>query len=376
MTTPNILGSIQQGLGTRAQFEQLGANREQARLAAKQQELIGGLRKQQELIGGLRRKSLGLGGATPEQQQEAKLELLSASPAAAKELFTAFSALPTPEQDKIKDRNQKIGLAAANNLQFEDDQLAPSLTQTASAFANSGEPELAQRTLELAQLAQQDPQAARQRLTALQTQIRDVEKVLSGSVPATQKEFAKEERQQAKSTVNRLSKRATEINSSYDKVMTLLDQNSRAANASVLQLIARLASPGIVTEQLATAFQKGGDEKTADLVRRSIDPNNPAFFDTEGLRALAKGLTASEAPFLMEELTDAKNRAQGNISTNFGEQNIKSITGLGRFLEAKPDTSTKTKAGAVTVESLEGFNELTAEEQAELEALEASNVGS
>ena len=356
MTTPNILGSIQQGLGTRAQFEQLGAirdNREQARLAA----------KQQELIGGLRRKSLGLGGATPEQQQEARLELLSASPAAAKEFFTVFSALPTPEQDKIKDRNQKIGLAAANNLQFEDDQLAPSLTQTASAFANSGEPELAQRTLELAQLAQQDPQAARQRLTALQTQIRDVEKVLSGSVPATQKEFAKEERQQAKSTVNRLSKRATEINSSYDKVMTLLDQNSRAANASVLQLIARLASPGIVTEQeaanlaggatplatLATAFQKGGDEKTADLVRRSIDPNNPAFFDTEGLRALAKGLTASEAPFLMEELTDAKNRAQGNISkrafdTNFGEQNIKSITGLSRFLEAKPDTSTKTKA--------------------------------
>jgi hypothetical protein len=83
--------------------------------------------------------------------------------------------------------------------------------------------------------------------------------------------------------------------------------------------------------------------------QRSIDPNNPAFFDTEGLRALAKGLTASEAPFLMEELTDAKNRAQGNISqrafdTNFGEQNIKSITGLSRFLDAKPDTSTKTKA--------------------------------
>ena len=73
MTTPNILGSIQQGLGTRAQLEQLGAirdNREQARLAA----------KQQELIGGLRIKSLGLGGETPAQQQEARLELLSAAP--------------------------------------------------------------------------------------------------------------------------------------------------------------------------------------------------------------------------------------------------------------------------------------------------------
>ena len=259
-------------------------------------------------------------------------------------------------------------------------------------FAESGNPKLAQGALNLSKLG---PEELQNELINNQDLGRTLEKVIGDRENKIKKEFAKEERQQAKSTVNRLSKRATEINSSYDKVMTLLDQNSRAANASVLQLIARLASPGIVTEQeaanlaggatplatLATAFQKGGDEKTADLVRRSIDPNNPAFFDTEGLRALAKGLTASEAPFLMEELTDAKNRAQGNISkrafdTNFGEQNIKSITGLGRFLEAKPDTSTKTKAGAVTVESLEGFNELTAEEQAELEALEASNVGS
>lgn len=167
-------------------------------------------------------------------------------------------------------------------------------------------------------------------------------------------EFNKEERQQAKTTVNRLTKRATDINSDFDKINSLLNQNSRAANASVLQLIARLASPGIVTEKeagalaggatpllaLAAKFDQGGDEDTAKLIRRSMDPNNPANFDTEGLKALARGLTSSEVPFLMKELEGAKNRARPNLSAaafvaNFGDTSA--IDSLSRFVEA-PDT--------------------------------------
>jgi hypothetical protein len=68
-----------------------------------------------------------------------------------------------------------------------------------------------------------------------------------------------------------------------------------------------------------------------------MDPNNPANFDTEGLKALARGLTSSEVPFLMKELEGAKNRARPNLSAaafvaNFGDTSA--IDSLSRFVEA------------------------------------------
>jgi len=380
MSHSDILGGVQRGLQIGSAFEQGRARREKRK--AGKAEIA-----QQKILGGLRNRSLGLGGGTIEDQQLARKELLSEDPIAAGKFFSAFKQLPTPEQDKKKQQNAKIGLAAANLGQLSDDQFVAGINQTAQAFRDSGDEQLAEQAIEIAQQAETDPSGARLRLSALETQARDIEKVLSGKVPEVQKEFLKEERQQARTSVNKLTKRAVDINTASDRINSLLNQGTRAANASTFQLVARLASPGIVTEKeagalaggaagiaaLATLFDDRGAEDVGDLIRKSIDPNNPDLFDVEGMRNLTKALISSEVPFLLEELEGAKSRAlTANISktafdTNFSADNIKSITSLSRFVKAKVKSA----------EALGGFNELTPEKQARLKELEleAANVG-
>lgn len=373
----SLTGELGAGLRLGQGLGQMASQRQQQRLGAQQQELLGGLRRQ-----GL---GLGAGQRTDVRRQAAEL-----GTDALRQLDESFAQFDAPQLARIKQDNDRLSNASDNALQFSNEELPQGLNSTANAFFRLGgasNENAARQALELAEKAKTDPNGVRAQLTALRNSSLKVGNAISNREEKIDIEIRKEERQQAKSTVNRLSKRATEVNSSFDKVMTLLDQKSRSANASVLQLIARLASPGIVTEQeaanlaggatplatLATAFQDGGDEDTAALIRRSIDPNNPQNFDTEGLRALAKGLTASEAPFLLEELEVAKSRAivtglsDKAFKANFG--NTKGIDALSRFVTSDID---ETDGGAA--ESLEGFGDLSPEDQAELRA-GLANVG-
>ena len=347
MANVDLIGSLSPGLRLGAGIRGAVEEKKQAALGA----------QQRELLGGLRRRSLGLGGETSEQKQQALTEFAAISPEKTKELQSVIEGLDAPRLASIKLDSELMSRASASVKGMAPEQRPAALQNISQTFAANGHPKLAAGAAKMAQLGPDELDIA---LTNNQNLGRATEKIIAGREDKIQTDFRKEERQQAKTTVNRLTKRATDINSSFDKIDALLKQKSRAANASVLQLIARLASPGIVTEKeagalaggaaplmaLATMFDKGGDEDTAKLVRRSMDPNNPSNFDTEGLSNLAKALTASEVPFIMEELKGAKSRATtANISkaafdTNFGDTS--SIDSLSRFIEADALSETPT----------------------------------
>jgi len=396
MTTPNILGSIQQGLGTRAQLEQLGAirdNREQARLAA----------KQQELIGGLRRKSLGLGGATPEQQQQAKLELLSADPKAAAQFFKSFEALPTPEQDRRKEQNQRIGTAAANLVQFPDEQLAAAINQTASAFANSGDEESARRAIELATLAQNDPQAARQRLSALETQSRDVEKVIASREKASlnkanqslkdiDSDLKKSKNQfdqidKLRNRVTAVSKEFTKVRDANNRLEAVFDTNKQAQIASDFAAKAQANPEAQDISQSTEAF---GDMALIFNFMKMLDPGSTV---REGEFASAQNTSGVDDKIINfynqalkgTRLNDSQRAGLRAQSTGlFKTAKAQNDKDLARFRKSAkafdlPEDQVfdireeDTPSG---VQGLEGFGDLSPEDKAELEALEASNVGS
>jgi hypothetical protein len=119
----------------------------------------------------MRRKSLGLGGESEEEQMQARTQMAATSPEDYDKFFKTYTNLGSEEKERIKKENGMIGIAAGNLLELEDPQeLIFGLTHTAKAFESSGSPKLAQRTVQLAQLAQEDPAAAREQLKALQAQ--------------------------------------------------------------------------------------------------------------------------------------------------------------------------------------------------------------
>jgi len=364
MATVNLIQSLSPGF-------KLGSSI-RGRLDEKKQAALGA--QQREILGGLRRRSLGLGGETAEQKQQALTEIGAIGGDQLKDIQGVISGLSAPRLASIKEDTRLMSLGSATILQAAPENRPAALMQLADRFEADGHPKLAAGARKQAQM---NPEQLNQALLFNQNLGRETEKIIAGREDKIQTEFRKEERQQAKSTVNRLTSRATVINSSFDKIDALLKQKSRAANASVLQLIARLASPGIVTEKeagalaggaspmmaLAAMFDKGGDEDTAKLIRRAMDPNNPTNFDTAGLLSLAKSLTASEVPFLMEELKGAKTRATtANISkiafeTNFGDTS--SIDSLSRFIDTDdvskaPDSPASGREGGVLSTDAQG----------------------
>jgi hypothetical protein len=140
-------------------------------------------RKQKDLLGGMRRKSLGLGGESEEEQMQARTQMAATSPEDYDKFFKTYTNLGSEEKERIKKENGMIGIAAGNLLELEDPQeLIFGLTQTAKAFESSGSPKLAQRTVQLAQLAQEDPAAAREQLKALHAQSQDIDKLTKGGL--------------------------------------------------------------------------------------------------------------------------------------------------------------------------------------------------
>jgi hypothetical protein len=342
-TFDDVVSGLNVGMGLRGAFDK----RQDAKAA----------RKQQELLGGLRERSLGLGGETTAQQELAQQTLLSEDPVAAGQFFSSFKQLPRPEQEKRKLQNEAIGKSSAQILQLEDSQMSDGLLQTAQMFANNQQPELAAQATQLAELAKKNPADARLRLQSLSTQAQDMDSILKGGNSEQQKEYLKEERQIARTAVTNIKKRALDVNTAYDRINKLLDQGTRAANATTYQLIARLASPGIVTEKeagalaggaagiaaLATKFDDNGATDIGDLIRKSIDPNNPDLFDTKGMRQLAKALVSSEAPYLLQQFEDSKAQATtANISKQafngiFGDESTTSIASLRKLLPQEDD---------------------------------------
>jgi hypothetical protein len=272
----SLTGELGAGLRLGQGLGQMASQRQQQRLGA----------QQQELLGGLRRQSLGLGGATPQQQQQASLELLSADPVGSKKFFDSFSSLTTRDQELTKERNSKIGLAGSNLLQFDDSQLNAATLQAARAFANSGDEDSANRALQLSQLP---PEELRPRLEALTTQSRDIEQVIaSGEKKAkalseqSQKEIdtdlgkSKDQFDQIdklRTRVTAVSKEFTKVRDANNRVEAIFGTNAEAAKAAQDAFLAK-ASNSANAEQISQSTEAFGDMALVFNFMKMLDPGS------------------------------------------------------------------------------------------------------
>lgn len=140
-------------------------------------------------------------------------------------------------------------------------------------------------------------------------------------------DFLKEERKIGSQTVASLKKRAGDIQSSYGKVEGLIDQikndKSRIASGAAIMNLARLISPGVVTDQdfktmsgaaspLATALALvgGRDPDLAKDLQRYADPTNPELVDADSILKVAGSVVGSEAPIILGQLDEAEQRGK------------------------------------------------------------------
>ena len=122
-----------------------------------------------------------------------------------------------------------------------------------------------------------------------------------------------------RSNIQGINKNLAEIAGAYNKVMSLeagmRDKNRGAINAAIMN-VARLISPGIVTDRDASSlsgadtsigavfsFLSGKGVDTAQLMR-VVDPTNPDTFDVNGLLSIARNVTAAGVPSLQAQLED------------------------------------------------------------------------
>jgi hypothetical protein len=170
-------------------------------------------------------------------------------------------------------------------------------------------------------------------------------------------DFLKEERKAATVSTTALRKRASVIESSIGKISSLVPEikgGSRAAAGAAVMSLARLVSPGVVTEgdframsgaadPIATIMgrltDKGDSGKPLmEALQAAYDPTNPDLIDADALLRIANSIVSSEAPAILQEYKESDSRArrsgmnQRQYGTIFGDST--SITGLSKYMPA------------------------------------------
>lgn len=143
--------------------------------------------------------------------------------------------------------------------------------------------------------------------------------------PKDRREFQKETRTSIRGDIGKVKKTAEEISSSRDKIDSLITQaqnGNRQAIAAVIMNLARLNSPGVVTDSdfsqmagkqdpIAAAISiiqgKGID---VNAVMRGIDATNPDTFDAKSVIATADSLITSQLPTLNKSLVGLREKAR------------------------------------------------------------------
>jgi len=142
-------------------------------------------------------------------------------------------------------------------------------------------------------------------------------------------DFLKEERKVATDSVKTFNKRGGEVLSSFGKIDNILSGDgklNRMKIASAMTSMARLLSPGIVTNQdfenlsnsanpaslLLDMLRGKGEEgvNIADELQRYGDPTNPDLFDKDAFLQTARQVAGAEIPTLIGGYEDAQKRAR------------------------------------------------------------------
>jgi hypothetical protein len=149
---------------------------------------------------------------------------------------------------------------------------------------------------------------------------------------------------------NKLESLAGFITKAQDPDATDIEKRSgRQAAATILTIMARMASPGVVTDR-DFANQAGGQSLQAgviDYIRNlgqsdpqvasllaSFDPTNPELLDVDALVGQARGLITGQAPSILSTYASQKQRAQAYnpsrtfMSAEFGAASARNIRDL------------------------------------------------
>jgi hypothetical protein len=278
---------------------------------------------------------------------------LAADPAAFKAFSAEFDNLDTAQQQQFKERNDKIGLAATDLIPMSDQELPGGIMNTAQVFIDSGEPELAQQAAGLAELAKTDPSAARAQLQALQTQSRDVEKVIA-SQEKLRLELANQSQDELQSRldaqkdkfgqvselrkdVNSISKEFLKVRDANNRVEAIFDTNKQADIAADFAEKAK-TNPKAVKD-IAQSTEAFGDMALIFNFMKMLDPGSTV---REGEFATAQNTGGAEEAILNlynqaikgtrltdEQRAGIRNQATGLMKTA-KNQNIKDTARLRR----------------------------------------------
>jgi hypothetical protein len=149
---------------------------------------------------------------------------------------------------------------------------------------------------------------------------------------------------------NKLESLSGFIKKAQDPNATDMEKRSgRQAAATILTIMARMASPGVVTDR-DFANQAGGQSLQAgviDYIRNlgqsdpqvasllaSFDPTNPELLDVDALVGQARGLITGQAPSILSTYASQKQRAQAYnpsrtfMSAEFGSDSARNIRDL------------------------------------------------
>lgn len=312
-TVPSLLGNVGAGF-------QLGSQ-----LGQRQRS-----KQNQQLMGGLRRQSLGLGGESAEQQKLAQRQMLSADPEAAQKFLTGYATLSKNERDMIDDRNKRVGLGAQNIINMSKqnpDFLVPAINQTAQMFLNSGENDLAAKTLQIRQLAEQDPEKAQMHLQSLVAQSRDIEDVVKAG-QGDIKKIREEGRRFINDGMGKLNDRVDNIETQWGKINELanqIDDGNRYAVSQGLVSLVKIGEPNsaVLVAEMEAALNnetpvaaitqlllgKNVGQDVIDSVLAKLDVLNPDNISTEDMRNTARSMAATQVDPMRNTYADFENRA-------------------------------------------------------------------
>ena len=182
-------------------------------------------------------------------------------------------------------------------------------------------------------------------------------------------EFLKEERKTASQDVRSFNKSAKEMRTNYGQLQGLAAQaktGGRGARNAMVVTLARLISPGIVTETEAASLSGGQNTMQAvisglsgkgvdtDALLRNIDPYGDSF-DSDALLRVGESVVASGRKPLLDMYEGSRNRAtRANMSqrafeTNFGSNpNFEFLTSFqpGAVSQAPPPPQAPTRQAA------------------------------
>lgn len=186
--------------------------------------------------------------------------------------------------------------------------------------------------------------------------------------------FLEEERKFIRSGIDRLNKQASELTTNYGKLERLAPQvklGNRQAAAGMIMSLARIMSPGIVTDTDFQAFSgnpmtypaqalalvSSRDSEVGQMLSSFIDPTNPETFDVEGVLGAANAAIGAAAPSVFGQYDSYSSRADraglGDRQKNtlLGDRSV--IDQLGVFMP-KPVSWDNPPAGSKLVDDGKG----------------------